>query len=47
MKSVVVVACHSSGHLSPRYIQIPSPDCEVTCRGQPDAEAAVGLPEVG
>lgn len=28
-------------------IQVPPPDCEVACRGEPDAEAALGLPKVG
>lgn len=28
-------------------VQVPASDCEVARRGQPDAEAAVGLPEVG
>lgn len=28
-------------------VQVPSPDCEIAGRGQSDAEAAVGLPEVG
>lgn len=28
-------------------VQVPSSDCEVAGRGQSNAEAAVGLPEVG
>lgn len=30
-----------------RPVQVPTPDCEVSGRGQSDAEAAVGLLEVG
>lgn len=37
-------ACNSNVML---VFQVPSADCEVTGRGQPDAEAALGLPEVG